>query len=184
MLPHNPVRQRCGIRNRRENIVKKLVLVRHAKSSWNDPTLRDHDRPLNDRGLRDAPEMGRRLSERGLVPDAIVTSSAVRARSTAELVAAELGFDPQRIMTETRLYAAAPREVLDVIRALNDHAERVLVFGHNPEFSELAHAFSPVIVHMPTCSVAEFDFDVDSWAQLVEASPTAVRFDAPRSKGP
>lgn len=154
-----------------------------CESSWNDPTLRDHDRPLNERGLRDAPEMGRRLSERGVVPDAIVTSSAVRARSTAQLIARELGFDEKRIVTDPHLYAASPGEVLEAIRALNDDATCVPVFGHNPEFSELAHSFSSDIVHMPTCAVGEFEFDVGSWAKLGKVAPTRVRFDSPRSQG-
>jgi phosphohistidine phosphatase len=95
--------------------MKTLVLVRHAKSAWDSPGLDDHERPLAERGLRDAPEMGRRLAERGLVPDVIRSSTAVRARTTAKLMAQALGVGADRVQLDERLYGAMPEEILTVV---------------------------------------------------------------------
>jgi phosphohistidine phosphatase len=160
--------------------MKTLVLVRHAKSSWGDPGLDDHERPLNDRGRRNAPEMGRRLAARDIRPDLIVSSTAVRARTTAELIADEIGFGADRVETDERLYAATPDEVLEVIRGLDDDASTVFIVGHNPETASLARRFSDEITEMPTSAVAEFRFDVDSWAKIGDAEPVDVRVDTPR----
>lgn len=163
--------------------MKTLVFVRHAKSSWDDPGVRDHDRVLNARGLRDAPEMARRLRARGVRPELILTSSAVRARMTAQFFAAELGLDDAQIVVDEHLYAASTRDLLEAVGRVGDEVERLMVVGHNPEFSELAHSFSPHIVHLPTCAVVEFEFDVDSWNELDDAAPRRSRFDSPRSGG-
>ena len=113
--------------------MKTLLLVRHAKSSWDHPGVDDHDRPLNARGRRDAPEMGRRLAERGLVPDRILSSTALRARTTAQLIAEGLGFDVDRIILDERLYAASADEVLRVIGEIDGDVGTAMVVGHNPE---------------------------------------------------
>jgi len=160
--------------------MKKLVLVRHAKSSWGDPSLHDQERPLNDRGLRDAPEMGRGLARRGIQPDVILSSPALRARTTAELMADALGFGSQRITIDDRLYAASADDVLEVIRGLDDGASTAFVVGHNPETAALARRFSDEITEMPTCAVAEFRFDVDAWSEIGDAEPVDVRLETPR----
>lgn len=161
--------------------MKTLLLVRHAKSSWEQTGVADHDRPLNHRGRRDAPDMGRRLAERGVAPDVLLTSTAVRARSTAALIADALGFDQARITADERLYGASVDEVLAVIRELADDVSCAIVIGHNPETESLAHRFAGEIRDMPTSAVAEFTFDVDAWDQLGEVEPTSVRLDTPRS---
>ena len=161
--------------------MKTLVLIRHAKSSWDHADLDDEDRPLNRRGLRDAPVMGRRLADRGLAPDVVLSSTAVRARTTAELIAGELGFDPARIVADDRLYGASVDEVLGVIGELDDALSCAIVVGHNPETESIAHRFSDEINEMPTCAVAEFTFDVSSWSELADAEPLTVRVDTPRS---
>src|SRR5918993_4851169 len=143
--------------------MKTLLLARHAKSSWEQSGVSDHDRPLNHRGRRDAPDMGRRLAERGIVPDVIVTSTALRARTTAGLFAEALRYDAERIVTDERLYGASVDEVLGVIRELGDEVSCAMVIGHNPETESLAHRFAHEIRDLPTCAVAEFTFDVDSW---------------------
>ena len=160
--------------------MKTLVLVRHAKSAWDAPGLADHERPLAERGLRDAPEMGRRLAERGLEPDVIRSSTAVRARTTAELIAEALGLAPDRLDLDERLYGASPEDILGVVREFDDAIGTAMVVAHDPGMSDLAFALSGTIEHMPTCAVAEFRFDVDSWPEVVEAEPVETRFDTPR----
>jgi phosphohistidine phosphatase len=161
--------------------MKTLLLVRHAKSSWDQSGVSDHDRPLNHRGRRDAPDMGRRLAARGVAPDVILSSSAVRARTTAELIAEALGFGADRVGIDERLYAASVDEVLTVIGELGDDVSTAMVVGHNPETASLAHRFSDEIGEMPTCAVAEFTFDVDSWDELGDVEPATVRLEMPRS---
>ncbi|MGW9632319.1 SixA phosphatase family protein [Agromyces sp. NPDC055520] len=167
--------------------VKTLVLMRHAKSSWESPGLADHDRPLNDRGREDAPRMGRRLVERGIEPDVIITSTAERARSTAALVAAELGTPARRVIADERLYAASVDTLLRVIRSLDRRVATAMLVGHNPEMTELATRFSKSAEAMPTAAIAVFTFGTDSWAEVrtatstgnAAAAPVEVTFDAP-----
>jgi len=144
--------------------MKTLFLVRHAKSSKDDPTLADRDRPLNDRGQRDAPRMGERLAKRDVEPDLMLSSPAVRALTTAKLFAKELDYKPKDIVVDERLYASSADDLLEVIHEVDDAHKRVMVFGHNPEMSELAHRLSGRIGDMPTCAVAEFEFDAKSWS--------------------
>ncbi|KZE95271.1 2,3-bisphosphoglycerate-dependent phosphoglycerate mutase [Agromyces sp. NDB4Y10] len=160
--------------------MKTLVLVRHAKSAWADPTLADHDRPLNDRGRRDAPEMGRRLRERGTSPDTILSSTAVRARTTAEALATALAVDPAAVVLDERLYGSSPETILDIVAELDDGLSTALVVAHDPGLSDLAFRLSAEIEHMPTCAVAEFKFSARSWAELADADPVEIRFDTPR----
>jgi phosphohistidine phosphatase len=167
--------------------VKTLVLMRHAKSSWDSPGLVDHDRPLNERGRHDAPRMGRRLLERGIEPAVIITSTAERARSTAALVAGELGVPARRVIADDRLYAASVETMLRVIRSLDDRLACAMLVGHNPEMTELATRFSKSAESMSTAAVAVFSFDAESWADVrtatsagnVAVPPVGVTFDAP-----
>ena len=159
--------------------MKTLLLVRHAKSSWGDQSLPDHERPLNHRGRRDAPRAGARLRERSVAPDKIVTSTAVRARSTAGILADALGLEPGRIVEDGRLYGATPDGLLALIQALDDELTSVMLVGHNPEIGELASRLSDEIADMPTCAVAEFRFDVAGWAEVGGAAPVEVLFEAP-----
>jgi phosphohistidine phosphatase len=160
--------------------VKTLVLIRHAKSSWDDPTLDDHDRPLNGRGRQDAPMMGRRLYERGFVPDVILASTAVRAQATATAIALELGYDLDEVVALPTLYGATPATMLAIVGALDDRLDAAVLVAHDPGMSELASRLSPDIERMPTCAVAEFTFDLASWHDLPGAWPETVRFDSPR----
>lgn len=160
--------------------MKTLLLVRHAKSSWDDPALGDRARPLNDRGRRDAPKMGTRLARRGVRPDLILSSPATRALATAESIAGELGYERGRIVTDERLYAAEPDRLLAVIRRLDDDARCVLLVGHNPELTALAHRFADTIDHMPTCAVAQFTFDASSWTNVGRSPALGVAFERPK----
>lgn len=145
--------------------MKTLLILRHAKSSWDQPGLRDHDRPLNPRGRRDAPRMGRFLVERDLVPDRIVSSTAVRARATAELAAAE--FDREvPIETTSDLYHASPDAYIDVVEAMGGAEERLMVVGHNPGITSLVWHLTGEGEYMPTAALAAVELDIEDWAEL------------------
>lgn len=160
--------------------MKTLFLIRHAKSSWDDPALTDQDRPLDERGMRDVARMGRRLARRDVKPDLIMSSPALRALSTAEVVARKLGYRRKDIVVSGRLYAGCADELLGAIQALGNKLERVVLVGHNPELTELAHRLSSGITHMPTCAIAEFRFDAKSWSAVGKAEPAQVTLDYPK----
>ena len=160
--------------------MKKLFLIRHAKSSWDDTALPDKDRPLANRGRRDAPKMGKRLAKREVKPDLILSSPARRALTTAEIIARKLDYKVKDIVVDDRLYAGAVHGLLDVIHKLDDNLKRVMLFGHNPELIELAHRLSSEITHMPTCAVAEFTFNAKSWSNIGKAKLAKVALDYPK----
>jgi phosphohistidine phosphatase len=154
--------------------MKKLFLVRHAKSNWDDPALPDEDRPLNARGRRDAPKMGKRLAKRDVRPDLILSSPARRALKTAEVIAKKLEYRRQDIVVKDRLYAAAADDLLEVLRELPAKVKCVMLFGHNPGLTDLAHRLAGEITHMSTCAVAEFSFAAKSWVQVGRRKPARV----------
>ena len=145
--------------------MKSVLVLRHAKSSWKHPDLADHDRPLNKRGKRDAPPMGRLLKREDLVPDIIISSTAIRARATAKAVAKASGYKGEIILNKS-LYAAGPEAYLGVIHALSDEYVRVLIVGHNPGLEELVELLTGEIHLMPTCSLAHVKFRVDKWSEI------------------
>ena len=161
--------------------MKDLILVRHAKSSWKDPTLTDHERPLNKRGKRDAPEMGERLARGGCDPDLIVSSSSVRALETARTVAGKLGYPRGGIAVEERLYHASVAELLHVIQGVGDSVGTLMLFGHNPGLTDLANHIGPrEIFNMPTCAVLHLRFQADTWSTVGDAPGNEVRYDYPK----
>ena len=118
---------------------RRLLICRHAKSSWQDATQSDIERPLNKRGERDAPEMGRRLVRFGIQPDLLLTSPAVRARTTAEQYAQHLGYPPQRMQVHPCLYAATVPVLLALLQKIEEQFNTVMLVGHNPECTALAN---------------------------------------------
>lgn len=161
---------------------RTLILVRHAKSSWDGIDLHDTERPLADRGKHDAPMMGKRLAKQQVKPDLILSSPARRALSTAEIFANELGYKAKDIAVDDRLYATDPETLLAVIGELNDKLKCVMLFGHNPEFSELAHRLSSGITLLPTCAVVQFTFESKSWSAIGAIKPETVVLDYPKQK--
>lgn len=145
--------------------MKLLLLVRHAKSSWSDPSLADRDRPLNRRGQTDAPRMGKRLAEDyPTPPDLVVSSPATRALSTAKAIAQAVDYPGSRIRVEERLYGADPAEFVQVIRELDDDADLVVAVGHNPTLTELVTALSKhPFDNVPTCGVVALRFETSTW---------------------
>lgn len=144
-----------------------LTLIRHAKSSWNYPELSDFERPLNERGRRDAPRMAERLARSLPAPDLLLSSPATRALATARSFAETLGLDTARIRIEPRIYEASRKTLLDVVAGLPESAVHALLFGHNPGLSELAHTLADCpFDEMPTCAVVHLRIDGKGWTPL------------------
>lgn len=163
--------------------MRRLTLVRHAKSDWSLPGQPDWDRPINRRGQRDAPEMARRLRARKLKPELILTSPAVRALTTASIMARDLKVPAARVRQDERLYLAGPVEMLAVIRELGGTSRHLMVFGHNPGITDFANRLSAgdQIDNMPTCAIFTAEFDVADWADLDWQSGREAEFDYPKN---
>ena len=160
--------------------MKTLLVLRHAKSSWSDGDLDDHDRPLNGRGLRAAPRMGVLLAEQGLAPDIILPSTAVRARTTAELVSEAAGLSCE-IAPTRELYLAAPRVYLSRLAELPEHIRLPMVVGHNPGLEALVERLTGEDLRMPTAALAVVELEGDTWPAAAErASGRLVRHWYPR----
>jgi phosphohistidine phosphatase len=160
---------------------KTLFLVRHAKSSWKDECLTDHDRPLNKRGKRDASEMARRLAIIYKKPDKIMSSTALRAISTAKAMAKGFHLKPSRIVRNTLIYEAEPSGLLEIIRAFDDRYARVLMVGHNPELTEAVNLLSgSEIENIPTCGFVVLRFSIRLWSEAKPLSAQLLDFDYPK----
>jgi phosphohistidine phosphatase len=149
--------------------MKTLLVLRHAKSSWADSGQDDHERPLNDRGEREAPQVGEQLRQRKLVPDLIISSDAVRARTTAVAVARASGHSGE-IRLDHSLYLAAPDDILSVLRNADENAGIVMVVGHNPGLEGLVVQLTGEPAHLATATVAEIALPIDAWRELDEST--------------
>ena len=147
--------------------MKTLLILRHAKSSWKDQTLSDHDRPLNKRGKKDGPRIGRLLSDEMLVPDLICCSSAVRAMATAEAAANACDYEGEIRVTRA-LYHAGTDTYFEALNNLEDGYRRVMFVGHNPGSEELLEALNGVRESMTTAALAQVILDVDRWREVDE----------------
>jgi len=160
--------------------MKTLLILRHAKSSWKETGLVDHDRSLNKRGKRDAPRIGELLREQGLVPDMILSSSAKRAKRTAEIVAEESGFGDE-IVFSRELYAAWPESYIDALSLQPDRFGCLMVVGHNPGLEELLLVLTGEAERMPTAALAQVTLPIDSWSELsYETAGELVKIWRPR----
>ena len=159
----------------------RLTLVRHAKSSRDDMSLDDFMRPLNDRGRRDAPEMGRRLWKGGVHPELIVSSPAVRAINTAGCIAEEINYPETEIRQAPEIYEAAADELLELVQGLPEEKQDVMLVGHNPGLTDLANLFlRPWIDNIPTCGVVRLAFDAQHWRDISSQRASLLLFDYPR----
>lgn len=145
---------------------KLLLILRHAKSSWEFEDLSDHDRPLNNRGKRDAPLMGRKLLKQQLVPHLIISSSAVRAHSTARKVAKACGYEDE-ILIDPALYGSGYSDYLNVLINQEDKHDIIMLVGHNPISEQLVEVLTGEIVTMPTCAIACISLPITSWKQII-----------------
>lgn len=159
--------------------MKTLLLLRHAKSSWDTTGLSDHDRPLNKRGKRAAERMGILLDREDLVPEHILCSSAKRARATAKRVMRASGFDGAVDYTRD-LYLATPEGYLDALELVRDDTERAMLVGHNPGMEQLVYALSGQQERFPTAALAHVELPIDTWADALHARGTLAGFWRPR----
>ena len=158
----------------------RLLLLRHAKSAWNRPGLRDHDRPLAPRGLRDAPRMGRYLLKQGFVPAAALVSTAVRARTTAELALEAAGAAPDTLRLVPDLYGSSPDEIVEIVAGEGGSASPLLVVAHNPGMEDLAARFLGRLEHFPTAALLVARIAAPDWAGLSPAAAAVEAFVRPR----
>jgi phosphohistidine phosphatase len=162
-------------------MAKILYLVRHAKSSWSDMSISDFDRPLNKRGQRDAPEMGRRLQQQGVKPEIILCSPAKRTRETVDLLAGEFGGTMETVRFDERIYEAGPETLLDLIRSLPDSCCSAMLIGHNPSIGWMVTQLADARVeNMPTCAVATLELTVERWEETGRHTCRLLDFNYPK----
>jgi phosphohistidine phosphatase len=166
-----------------------LTLLRHAKSSWDDPALDDHDRPLAKRGTKAAPEIAKYLKHEELLPNLILCSGAVRTRATLALILAEVGRPAPEIRYDDTLYLAAPETILQRIQSVEPDHTHVMVIGHNPGMHALAleltgggerKAVAALATEFPTAALAVLTFDAAQWRDIKTASGRLEHFVTPR----
>lgn len=160
---------------------KILLVIRHAKSSWDTGILNDFERPLNDRGKRDAPEMARRLKEKNVLIDAFVSSPAKRAKKTAEYFIEAYGRSKEDIVFISKLYHAPAAVFFEVAQSLPDHFNTVAVFSHNPGITEFVNLLADNVRldNMPTCGIFAVTFQ-GSWTGFAKAKKELLFFDYPK----
>jgi phosphohistidine phosphatase len=162
--------------------MKKLLLVRHAKSSWDNMSQKDFDRPLNDRGHRDAPRMAKRLIKDGVKIDVLVSSPAVRALTTAEYFAEAYDIRKKNVVQEQVLYLPDPKVFFGVIGAMDDDHKTVAIFSHNPGITEFVNLLCATRVDdMPTCAIFAVKADIQSWKDFEQAEKKFWFFDYPKN---
>ena len=159
--------------------MRHLLILRHAKSSWSDGTLRDHERPLNKRGRLAAAAMGRFMADGGMLPDLVISSDSSRTRETVELWSEAAAWNG-RPDFRSELYLASPSDLIDAARSAPEHAGRVMLVAHNPGIEELVSRAAGDIVDMPTGTLAMFDVECSSWNQLDARAMTLALHQRPR----
>lgn len=161
--------------------MKTLYIVRHAKSDWDDPSADDFHRTLNKRGKRDAPYMGGILEKNYTHPQLILSSTAIRALTTATILAKELGYAEKKIQKEDALYLADVRTLLRYINAIDDTAECAMLVAHNPGVTDAVNYLADAnLLNMPTCGIACLQFPFDSWEMVSGSTATLSAFEYPK----
>ncbi len=167
--------------------MKRIYLIRHAKSSWDDPEMDDFVRPLNERGKKDAPLMGKRLKEKGITPDSMISSPATRALDTCKAIAKALDYPQEKIKTDKRLYHASEEQLLKVVQELKDRPkddeEIVLLFGHNPGLTDFVNELlNENIDNIPTCGIVATKLNIKTWKDAKFGCGQMEFFDFPKNK--
>jgi phosphohistidine phosphatase len=163
--------------------MRRITLLRHAKSDWSAPPKNDFDRPLNQRGESNGKLIGTRLKNNGVRPSLIISSDAVRAMATARLIARNIGYPIEFIQPDHNLYLASPVSIIDVLECEGENYNDVMVVGHNPGLTELANRLcNSQIDNIPTCGIFAVDMEIDSWADLANTQGTLNYFDYPKNK--
>lgn len=159
--------------------MKTIYLLRHAKSSWDEPEISDFDRPLNDRGRKAAPFVGGLMRDRGLLPEVIFSSPALRAKATAELFVAAAGLETP-IIFDDRIYEASPMRLLSLIRVIGDDIASAMIVGHNPGMEGFLWYLTGKLEAMPTATLAAVELDVPTWTDVTERCGTLVEIIRPK----
>lgn len=147
--------------------MKHLLICRHAKSSWKDPILADFDRPLNKRGKRDAPRMGKKLASHNIHPDLIVSSPAKRAKKTALRLAKELHYPKKQIVYRKSIYSATTDTLIDCIHTFDDSFSQAIMIGHHSGLTTLANILGNLdLDNIPTCGIVALTFKIDTWKDV------------------
>lgn len=163
--------------------MKTLTLIRHAKSSWRDSGLSDRERPLNKRGERDAPVMGKRAAEAGIRPSQIISSPAVRAWTTAKAFAKELGYPIEFLQREDGLYLASLDNLLDAVATQDPGFNNLMLFAHNPGLTDFANYLVPGLTsNLPTAGVVSVNLDCDDWMLYDRPKTELVVYDYPKKQ--
>jgi phosphohistidine phosphatase len=164
--------------------MKTLLLIRHAKSSWNDPDMDDFDRPLNKRGKLNAPEMAARLIHKGMVPELIIASPAKRTRTTAKIMAREWKYPKEAILLEEELYLCYASTFLKVITKIDDDFNTVAIFAHNPGITDFANYLTEEIRidNVPTSGIFAVETDITSWKDFDRGHKKFLFFDYPKQE--
>jgi phosphohistidine phosphatase len=161
--------------------MRRITLLRHAKSDWGNPSQKDFDRPLNQRGESNGKLIGTRLKNSGVRPSLIISSDAVRAITTARLIAQNIGYPIEFIQPDNQLYLASPAGILEVLEREGENYNDVMIIGHNPGLTELANQLcNSHIDNIPTCGVIAVDIEIDSWADIARTKGTLNYFDYPK----
>ena len=161
--------------------MKTLTIVRHAKSSWRHGDLTDKERPLNKRGERDAPLMAQRIVAAGIRPSLIIASPAVRAWTTAKIIAQEIGYPREFLQREDGLYMASLDNILDVLVAQDAEFNNVMMVGHNPGLTTFANYLSPGITdNLPTAGLVSVNFEQDDWNLYTAPKTELLCYDTPK----
>ncbi|MGJ8688944.1 MAG: SixA phosphatase family protein [Gammaproteobacteria bacterium] len=162
--------------------MKTLYLLRHAKSSWATAGQKDYDRPLNERGLSDAPEMGRRMHALGVPIDKVVSSPAQRAISTAVAICTELGIDPDTIVQDRQIYLAGSPKLQQIVSFLDEESQCAIIVAHNPALTDLANDLAHAgIDNIPTSGLVRIDLPVEFWAETLPGIGKLISFDYPKN---
>ncbi|MEA3352750.1 MAG: histidine phosphatase family protein [Campylobacterota bacterium] len=160
--------------------MKKLYLVRHAKSSWKDITLDDFDRPLNKRGKKDAPFMAKLIKEQRIIPDILISSPANRAKTTAQTFHKILNLK-KNILFDKKLYFASLEEIEDTVTHIDDKYDTVFIFSHNPTLNEFIEKHLEIYDNLPTCGIAGMVCETNSWKTFLKHNLELIMFDYPKN---
>ncbi|MAT39762.1 MAG: phosphohistidine phosphatase [Ectothiorhodospiraceae bacterium] len=161
--------------------MKKLIIARHAKSSWSDAALTDFERPLNKRGRRDAPFMGKLLAKQQIVPECIVSSPANRALTTARILAENMDFPLDHIRVEEELYESGLKDYVRAIHSIDCDVNTVMIVGHNPTITMFAeHLSDHDFENIPTCGIVILQFDMGSWSEIEQHTGEVLSFEFPK----
>ena len=163
--------------------MKRLLIIRHAKSSWDFPHLSDFERPLNNRGKRDLPDMANRLAEKDIQINAFISSPAIRAITTAVGHAKALSYKEEQVIQKHELYHASASTIRKVIASANDSDHTIAIFGHNPGLTDAINELSNFYLdNLPTCAVCGIEFEIDSWKQVLNTVGKKFYYDFPKSR--